>query len=148
MDQEEYTFIQEGDPTIEHFCGLNLWAMMRKEIWSQAKVSTKDLETKLSEITSAACDTSVPTLITKMLDTKHQIKAEKGVTYKPDCFMTIIFDKLSRYNSKMFCYKFIAVRSAYNKEMMTHDKVFEALKLVYRTEQADGTWADLMPSKL
>jgi hypothetical protein len=29
MDQEEYTYIQEGDPTIEHFCGLNLWAMMR-----------------------------------------------------------------------------------------------------------------------
>ncbi len=31
---------------------------------------------------------------------------------------------------------------------MTHDKVFEALKLVYMTEQATGTWADLMPSKL
>ena len=28
MDQEEYTCIQEGDPTIRHFCGLNLWAMM------------------------------------------------------------------------------------------------------------------------
>jgi hypothetical protein len=25
MDQEEYTYIQEGDPTIEHFCGLNLY---------------------------------------------------------------------------------------------------------------------------
>ncbi len=31
MDQEEYTYIQEGDPTIEHFCGLKLWAMMREE---------------------------------------------------------------------------------------------------------------------
>jgi hypothetical protein len=31
---------------------------------------------------------------------------------------------------------------------MTHDEVFEALKLVYRTEQAAHTWANLMPSKL
>jgi hypothetical protein len=32
MDQEEYTYVQEGDPTIVHFCSLNLWAMMREEI--------------------------------------------------------------------------------------------------------------------
>jgi hypothetical protein len=25
MDQEEYTYVQEGDPTIKYFCGLNLW---------------------------------------------------------------------------------------------------------------------------
>jgi hypothetical protein len=84
----------------------------------------------------------------KMLDIKHQIKAEKGVTYKPNRFMMLLFDKLSRYNNKMFCYAFIAACSAYNKGQMTHDEVFEALKLVYRTEQAAGTWADLMPSKL
>ncbi len=54
--------------------------MMREEIWPQNKVSTNDLETKLSEITFAACNTSVPTLITKILDIKCQIKAEKGVT--------------------------------------------------------------------
>ncbi len=86
--------------------------MMLEEIWPQTKVSTNDLETKLSEITFAACDTSVPTLIKKMLDIKHQIKAEKGVTYKLDCFMMLLFDKLFRYNNKMFCYKFIAARSA------------------------------------
>jgi hypothetical protein len=45
------------------------------------------------------------------------------------------------------CYKFIAACSAYNKGKMAHDEVFEALKLVYRTEQATCTWADLMPSK-
>jgi hypothetical protein len=61
--------------------------------------------------------------------------------------MTLLFDKLSGYNNKMFCYKFIAARSAYNKGKMTHDEVFEALKLAYRMEQATGTWADLMPSK-
>ncbi len=148
MDQEEYTFIQEGDPTIKHFCGLNLWAMMRKEIWPQTKVSTNNLETKLSELTFAAYDTSVPTLTIKMLDIKRQIKAEKEVTYKPDCFMTLLFDKLSGYNNKMFRYEFIAARSAYNKGKMTHDKVFKALKLVYRTEQAAGTWDNLMLSKL
>ena len=48
----------------------------------------------------------------------------------------------------MFCYKFIAACSTYNKGKMTHDEVFEALKLIYRTEQAAGTWANLMPSKL
>jgi hypothetical protein len=147
MDQEEYTYIQEGDPTIEHFCGLNLWAMMRKEIWPQTKFSTNNLETKLSEITFAACDTSVPSLITKMLDIKHQIEAQKGVTYKPNHFMMLLFNKLSGYNNKMFCYEFIAARSAYNKGKTTHDKLFEALKLVYRMEQAAGTWANLMPSK-
>jgi hypothetical protein len=47
MDQEEYTYIQEGDPTIEHFYGLNLWAMMCEEIWPHTKVSTNDLKTKL-----------------------------------------------------------------------------------------------------
>ncbi len=31
---------------------------------------------------------------------------------------------------------------------MTHDEVFEALKSVYKMEQAAGTWADMMPSKL
>jgi hypothetical protein len=149
MDQEECTYIQEGDPTIKHFCGLNLWAMMHEEIWPQTKVSTNDLETKLSEITFTLCDTSsVPTLITKMLDIKRQIKAEKGVTYKLDCFMMLLFDKLSGYNNKMFCYEFIAACSAYNKGKMTHGEVFEALKLVYRMEQAAGTWATLMPSKL
>jgi hypothetical protein len=70
--------------------------MMREDIWPQTKVSTNNLETKLSEITFAACNTSVPTLITKMLDIKRQIKAEKGVTYEPNCFMTLLFDKLSR----------------------------------------------------
>jgi hypothetical protein len=148
MDQEEYTYIQEGGPTIKNFCGLNLWAMMHKEIWPQTKVSTNDLETKLSEITFAACNTSVPTLITKLLDIKHQIKAEKGVTFKPNHFMTLLFNKLSGYNNKMFCYEFIAACPAYNKGKMSHDKVFKALKLVYRMEQAAGTWADLMPSKL
>jgi hypothetical protein len=42
MDQEDYTYIQECDPTIKHFCSLNLWAMMCEEIWPQTKVSTKD----------------------------------------------------------------------------------------------------------
>ncbi len=46
-----------------------------------------------------------------------------------------------------FCYEFIAARSAYNKGKMTRDEVFEALKLVYRMEQAAGIWANLMPSK-
>ncbi len=48
MDQEEYTYVQEDDPTIEHFCSLNLWAMMHEEIWPQTKVSINNLETKLS----------------------------------------------------------------------------------------------------
>ncbi len=69
---------------------------MLKEIWPQTKVSTNNLETKLSEITFAACNTSVPTLITKMLDIKHWIQAEKGVTYKPNCFITLLFNKLSK----------------------------------------------------
>jgi uncharacterized membrane protein len=30
---------------------------------------------------------------------------------------------------------------------MTQDEVFEALKMVYKMEQAAGTWADLIPSK-
>ncbi len=30
---------------------------------------------------------------------------------------------------------------------MTQDDVFEALKMLYKMEQAAGTWADLMPSK-
>ncbi len=40
MKKEEYTYLQEGDPTIEHFCSLNLWAMMHEKIWPQTKVST------------------------------------------------------------------------------------------------------------
>jgi hypothetical protein len=112
MDQEEYTYVQEGDPTIKHFSGLNLWAMMLEEIWPQTRVSTNNLETKLSKITFTTCNTSISTLITKMLDIKHQIKAEKGVTYKLNCFMMLLFDKLFRYNNEMFCYKFIAARSA------------------------------------
>jgi hypothetical protein len=74
-----------------------------------------------------------------MLNIKRQIKAEKGVTYEPDCFMMLLIDK--------FLYKFIAACSTYNKGKMTQDEVFEALKLVYRREQATGTCADRMPSK-
>jgi hypothetical protein len=139
MEQEEYNYVQEGDPTIKHFGSLNLWAMMHEEIWPQTKVSTKDLETKLSEITFAACNPNVPALIKKMLGIKRQIEAEKGVTYEPDHFMTLLFDKLSGYNNEMFCYKLIAACSASNKGKMTQDKVFEALKMVYKTEQATGT---------
>ena len=124
IDQEEYTYVQEGDPAIKHFCNLNLWAMMREEIWPQTKVSTKDLENKLSEIIFAACNTSVPALIMKMLDIKRQIETEKGVTYEPNCFMTLLFDKFSGYNNELFCYKFIATCSAYNKGKMTQDEVF------------------------
>jgi hypothetical protein len=102
--------------------------MMHEEIWPQTKVSTNNLETKLSGITFAACNTSIPTLIAKMLGIKRQIKAEKEVTYKPDCFMMLLFNKLSGYNNKMFCDKFITACSAYNKGEMTHDEVFEALK--------------------
>jgi hypothetical protein len=61
--------------------------------------------------------------------------------------MTLLFDKFSGYNNEMFCYEFIADHSAYNKGKMTQDEVFEALKMVYKTEQATGTWANLMPSK-
>jgi hypothetical protein len=107
MDQEEYTYIQEGDPTIKHFCSLNLWAMIRKEIWPQTKVSTNNFETKLSKITFVACGTSITTLIRKMLDIKHQIKAKKGVTYQLDHFMTLLYDKPPGYNNKMFRYEFI-----------------------------------------
>jgi hypothetical protein len=55
--------------------------------------------------------------------------------------MTLLFDKLSGYNNKKFCYEFIAARSAYNKGKMTYEEVFQALKSVYRTEHAAGTWA-------
>ncbi len=55
--------------------------------------------------------------------------------------MTRLIDKF------LFSYKFIAARSTYNKGKMTQDEVFEALKTVYKTEQAAGTWANLMPSK-
>jgi hypothetical protein len=82
--------------------------MMGEEIWPQTKVSTSNLETKLSVIIFTACNTSIPTLITKMFDIKCQIKAEKGMTYKPGRFMTLLFDKLSGYKNEMFCYKFIA----------------------------------------
>jgi hypothetical protein len=82
----------------------------------------------------------------KMLDIKCQIEAEKGVTHKTNCFMMLLFDKFSGYNNEFFCYEFIAACSAYNKGKMTQDEVFEALKTVHKTEQAAGTWADLMPS--
>ena len=48
MAQEEYTYVQDGNPSIQHFCGLILWAMIREEMM---KVSTKDLKTQLDEVT-------------------------------------------------------------------------------------------------
>ncbi len=147
MDQEEYTYVQEGDPTIKHFSSLNLWAMMCEENWPQTKVSTNNLETKQSETTFDTCNTNVSALITKMLDIKRQIKAERGVTYEPDCFMKLLFDTLSGYNKDIYCYELIAACSAYNKGKMTQDEVFEALKMVYKMEQAAGTWANLLLSK-
>jgi hypothetical protein len=47
----------------------------------------------------------------------------------------------------MFRYEFISSRSNYNKGAMTMQEVFEALKTVYKSEQAAGTWSDLMPTK-
>jgi hypothetical protein len=111
IDQEMYTYIQEGELTIKHFCSLNLWAMMRKEIWPQTKVSTKDLETKLSEITFAACNTSIPTLITKMLDIKCQIKAEKQVLSLHDATLLRVVNnrngahRATKVNGEWWCVK-------------------------------------------
>jgi hypothetical protein len=84
MDQEGYTCIQEDDPTVEHFCGLNLWAMMHKKIWPQTKVSTINLETKLSEITFATCNTSALTLIKKRCWTSSiRLRQKKGLSTNP-----------------------------------------------------------------
>jgi hypothetical protein len=47
----------------------------------------------------------------------------------------------------MFRYEFISSRSNYNKGAMTMQEVFEALKTVYKSEQAAGTWSNLMPTK-
>ena len=44
-------------------------------------------------------------------------------------------------------YEFISSRSNYNKGAMTMEEVFEALKTVYKSEQAAGTWSDLMTTK-
>ncbi len=46
----------------------------------------------------------------------------------------------------MFCCEFIAARSTYNEGKMTQDDIFEALKTAYKTKQAAGTCANLMPS--
>ena len=32
MEQEKYTYVQDDDPSVQHFCGLNLWAMICKEV--------------------------------------------------------------------------------------------------------------------
>ncbi len=82
-----------------------------------------------------------------MMDIKLQIEAEKDNIYDTDHFMTLFFNKLSNYNNKMCHYKFISSRSNYNKGAMTMEEVFEALKTVYKSEQAAGTWSDLMPTK-
>jgi hypothetical protein len=148
MEQDKYTYVQAGDHSIEHYCSLILWAMIREEIWPMTKVSTNDLETQLAELSFTDCNTSVPTLITKMLDIKRQIEAEKGNIYDTNHFMTLFFTMLSNYNNGMFCYEFISSCSNYNKEAMTMQEVFEALKTVYKSEQAAGTWSDLMPTKL
>ncbi len=147
MEQDEYTYVQAGDHSIEHYCGLILWAMIREEIWPMTKVGTNDLETQLAELSFTKCNTSVPILITKMMDIKHQIEAEKGNIYDTDHFMTLFFNKLSNYNSEMFHYEFISSRSNFNKRVMTMQEVFEALKTVYKLEQATGTWSNLMLTK-
>jgi hypothetical protein len=147
MEQDKYTYVQAGDHSIEHYCGLILGAMIREEIWPMTKVSTNDLKTQLAELSFTNCNTSVPTLITKMLDIKRQIEAEKGNIYDTDHFMTLFFTKLSNYNNEMFRYEFISSRPNYNKGAMTMQEVFEALKTDYKLEQAAGTWSELMPTK-
>ncbi len=57
MEQDEYTYIQDGDHTIQHYCGLILWSMIREEIWPMTKVSTIDLETQLAELSFTECNT-------------------------------------------------------------------------------------------
>jgi hypothetical protein len=147
MEQDKYTYVQAGDQSIEHYYGLILWAMIREEIWPMTKVSTNDLKTQPAELSFTNCNTSVPTLITKMLDIKCQIEAEKGNIYDTDHFMTLFFTKLSTYNNEMFCYQFISSCSNYNKGAMTMQEVFEALKMVYKSEQAAGTWSNLISTK-
>ncbi len=81
------------------------------------------------------------------MDINRQIEAEKGNIFDTDHFMTLFFNKLSDYNNKMICYEFISSRSNYNKGVMTMQEVFEALKMVYKSGQATGTWSNLLPTK-
>ncbi len=82
MNQEEYTYGQAGDHSIQPFCELIVWAMGCKEIWPHTKVSTNNLETNLSKFTFAGCNTSILVLIIEMLDFTHQIEAKRGIIYK------------------------------------------------------------------
>jgi hypothetical protein len=59
MEQDKYTYVQAGDHSIEHYCGLILWAMIRKEIWPMTKVSANDLKTQLTELSFTECNTPV-----------------------------------------------------------------------------------------
>jgi hypothetical protein len=125
MDQEEYTYIQEGDPTIKHFCILNLWAMMRVRRFGPRPRSAPTTLRPSSPTSPLPHATPAFQLSSqKMLDIKHQIEPEKGISYKPYCFMTLLFDKFSGYNNEMFHYKFITARFAYNKGKTTQEKVF------------------------
>ncbi len=98
------------------------------------KVSTNDLKTQLAELSFTGCNISVPIRITKMMDIKRQIEAEKGNIYDTDHFMTLFFNKMSNYNNDMFCYEFISSCTNNNKGAMTMKEVFEALKTVYKSE--------------
>ena len=60
MEQDEYTYVQDGDNSIQHYCGLILWSMIREEIWPMTKVSTDDLKRQLAELSFTECNTSVP----------------------------------------------------------------------------------------
>ena len=95
MEQDKYTYVQDGDHSIQNYCGLILWSMICEKIWPMTKVSTNDLETQLAELSFTECNTSVPILITKMMDIRRQIEAEKGDIYDTDHFMTLFFNKLS-----------------------------------------------------
>jgi hypothetical protein len=79
----KYTYVQDGNHSIQiqHSCGLILWSMIREEIWPMTKVSTNDLKTQLSELNFAACNTSVPVLISKMMDT-HELQLDLVRDYR------------------------------------------------------------------
>jgi hypothetical protein len=139
----KFTYATEGHPRKNERSGLLLWVLIRERIFPLTKISTKDLETDLKDLTCEACNLNVNNLIIKINDLVNRIEAEKRTPFNKDEYMARIFDVLGTYKQEDLAFELRIQKSAYNNGKTTSANAVEALKTCYKNAVAAKTWGNL-----
>ena len=97
--------------------GLTLPNLMYVVIKTQLAVDHRTTEMRMEALTLSKCDNNIRTFLTKQQENVLEIDHLRGdgITYDPQRFATLVFDKLVKTNCPNFLYKVKAKRDKWIK---------------------------------